>query len=126
MATIPKTVEMELPEFKEAVADGTALLMGLQRVIPKWVDQKLIDFLVRLQDDPVGLGARGGGTEGGIQIREERADPRAPRREAGQVALGAVLVGGFERQVAVRVEEDRGVGRSEEGEAEAPAKEKAE
>jgi hypothetical protein len=46
---------MELSEFAEAVRDTAALLKGLQRIIPKHVDQKLIDYLDRLPEDPVGL-----------------------------------------------------------------------
>ena len=48
-------VAMELPEFKEAVGDSAALLKGLQKIVPARVDQKLLDYLDRLQDDPVGL-----------------------------------------------------------------------
>ena len=46
---------MELPEFRDAVADAAALLKGLQLVLPKRIDQSLIDYLDRLQEDPVGL-----------------------------------------------------------------------
>jgi hypothetical protein len=46
---------MEIPEFKEAVAETAALLAGLQKLIPKYVDPKLIEYFRRLQDDPVGL-----------------------------------------------------------------------
>jgi hypothetical protein len=46
---------MELDDFRAAVADAAALLKGLQVVVPKRVDQALIDYLDRLQADPVGL-----------------------------------------------------------------------
>jgi hypothetical protein len=47
--------DMELPEFREAVAEATQLLRGLQAIIPDHVDASLIVYLDRLQEDPVGL-----------------------------------------------------------------------
>lgn len=46
---------MELPEFKEAVAEAAALLRGVAKLLPGRVDAKLLDYFDRLQDDPVGL-----------------------------------------------------------------------
>ncbi len=46
---------MELPQFREAVNETTALLKALQTIIPARVDNELIAFLERVQADPVGL-----------------------------------------------------------------------
>jgi hypothetical protein len=46
---------MELPEFKDAIAEAATLLKGVQKILPARVDAKLIEYLDRLQDDPVGL-----------------------------------------------------------------------
>ncbi len=46
---------MELPQFKEAVADARALLVGLQKLIPDEVSDHLLAYLEKVQDDPIGL-----------------------------------------------------------------------
>jgi hypothetical protein len=46
---------MELAEFKQAVKEAAALLNGMKKLNLKCVDQALIDYLNRLEDDPVGL-----------------------------------------------------------------------
>ena len=52
----------------------------------------------RIQKDPAGAGRR-------IEIREERRDARRAGEQARDVALGARLVGLFERDVAVGIDE---------------------
>ena len=44
-----------MDEFREDVAAAARFLSALQKKIPKWIDQKTIDYLVRLETDPVGL-----------------------------------------------------------------------
>ncbi len=46
---------MELPQFREAVSDTTALLKALRTLFPTRVDDKLLLYLERLQQDDVGL-----------------------------------------------------------------------
>ena len=46
---------MELQDFRANVADTLTLLRALHKAIPKRVDPELLDYLERLQDDPVGL-----------------------------------------------------------------------
>ena len=46
---------MDREDFKANVADVSALLKGLQKLIPNRVDDALIAYLDRLSDDPVGL-----------------------------------------------------------------------
>jgi hypothetical protein len=45
----------EIEDFKADVAVAAVLLKGVQAIAPDVVDQRLIDFLTRLDADPVGL-----------------------------------------------------------------------
>lgn len=49
------TQKLELPQFRDAVGEAAELLAGVQRLLPNHVGQPLLDYLRRLQDDPVGL-----------------------------------------------------------------------
>lgn len=45
----------ELPAFRDAIAETTALLKSLRNVIPARVDEKLVAYLELVQEDDVGL-----------------------------------------------------------------------
>lgn len=46
---------MELEDFKAAVEEAAALLRGVQKIAPRYVEQKFLDYLAAVQTDPVGL-----------------------------------------------------------------------
>ncbi len=46
---------MEIEFFKASIGESVALLAAMQPLLPELIDQKLIDYLTKVQTDETGL-----------------------------------------------------------------------